>query len=93
MLYDELRVEHVVLEGVHLPADVEAVGHEGVPVVQMVELRGNPVLVLERLAEQELGSEQELVVVAAEVLDVVLYDDLDRLPCNCGQMEMWSCLL
>jgi len=79
VLNDDLRVEHVVLEGVLVSADVDGGGHERVPVVQVVELGGDPVLVLEGLPEEELRPEEELVVVAAEVLHVVFDHDLDRI--------------
>lgn len=59
--------------------NLEGVRHQGVPVVQGVELRCNAVLVLELLAEQQLGVKLELEVIAAQVLHVVLDHNLDGL--------------
>lgn len=49
------------------------------PVVQGVELGCDAVLVLEALVEQQLWVKLELEVIAAEVLHVVFYHNLDGL--------------
>ena len=73
------RVEDKLLVVVLLVFDEEAVGHQRVPVIQGVELGRDAVLILELLLEEELRVELELEVVTAQVLDVVLDDDLDGL--------------
>lgn len=72
-------VEDKLLVAVFLVLDVEAVGHQRVPVVQRVELGRDAVLVLETRLEQQLRVKLELEVVAAQVLDVVFYHNLDGL--------------
>lgn len=62
-----------------LVLDLKGVGHERMPVVQRVELRCNAVLVLETLAEEELGVKFKLEVVAAQVLNIVLNYNFDGL--------------
>lgn len=59
--------------------NVKCVRHQWVPVVQGVELGCNAVLVLEALVEQQLWVKLELEVIAAEVLHVVFYHNLDGL--------------
>lgn len=76
-----------LLVAVPLPADEEVVGHQRVPVVELVELHGDAVLVLELHPEDELGVELQPQVVPAEVLDVVLNDDLDGLPWEERRLE------
>lgn len=48
--------------------------------VELVELHGDPVAVLELGAEQQLGVELELQEIATQLLHVLLDDDLDGLP-------------
>lgn len=55
------------------------------PVVEMVELQGNAILVLELGAEQQLWVELELQEVATQLLHVLLDDNLDGLPWEQGQ--------
>lgn len=76
------RVEDELFVVVFFLLDVESIRHQRVPVVQGVELGCNAVLVLEALVEQQLGVELELEVVAAQVLHVVLDDNLDGLACR-----------
>ena len=71
MFDDELGVEDEVADVVHGAADVELVGHQRVPVVEVVELHVDAVLVLERLAEQHLGLEHQLEVVVTQMLHIV----------------------
>lgn len=64
---------------IDLVLDLKCVRHQRVPVVQCVELRCDAVLILELLAEEELGVKLKLEVVAAQVLNVVLNHDFDGL--------------
>lgn len=80
-------VEQELLVAVVLGAHLEGVRHERVPVVEMVELHGNAVLVLELDAEQQLRVELELQEVAAQLLHVLLDHDLDGLPWEQGQQS------
>lgn len=63
---------------IDLVLNLKGVRHQWVPVVQRVELRRDPVLILEPLAEEELRVELKLEVVATQVLDVFLNDDFNR---------------
>lgn len=49
------------------------------PVVKSVELRRDPVLVLETLIEEKFGIKLELKVVSAEMLHIIFNNDFDRL--------------
>lgn len=74
-----------LLVAVLLSLDDEGVGHQRVPVVELVELHRNAIPVLELLLEQQLRVELEVQEVPTEVLDVVLNDDLDGLPWAGGE--------
>lgn len=87
MVHQYGGVEQELLIAVVLGAHREGVGHERVPVVEMVELQGNAILVLELGAEQQLWVELELQEVAAQLLHVLLDDDLDGLPCEQSQQS------
>lgn len=87
MVHQYGGVEQELLIAVVLGAHREGVGHERVPVVEMVELQGDAVLVLELDAEQQLWVELELQEVAAQLLHVLLDDDLDGLPWEQGQQS------
>lgn len=77
-------VEQKLLVAVVLGAHPEEVGHERMPVVQLVELHGDAVAVLELGPEQQLWVELELQEVAAQLLHVLLYHNLDGLPWDEG---------
>lgn len=72
-------VEDKLLVAVFLLLDVKTVGHQRVPVVQGVEFGRDAVLVLETLLEQQLRVKLELEMIAAQVLDVVFYHNLNGL--------------
>lgn len=72
-------VEDKLLVAVFRLLDVKAVGHQRVPVVQRVEFGRDAVLVLEALLEQQLRVKLELEMIAAQVLDVVFYHNLNGL--------------
>lgn len=78
--HDGVVVEEL-LESVFLVMDLEGVGQKRVPVVESVEFGCNAVLVLKSLVEQQLRIELEFEVVAAQVLHIVLDNDLDCLSC------------
>lgn len=62
---------------IDLVLDLKHVRHQGVPVVQRVELRRDAVLILEALTKEQLGVKLKLKMVAAQVLNVVLNNDFD----------------
>lgn len=79
MIGEDGSVEDKLLVGVDLLLDVEVIGHEWVPVVECVKLRGNTILVLELLIEEQLRVKLELEVVATQVLHIVFDDNFDGL--------------
>lgn len=87
MVHQHGGVEQELLIAVVLGAHREGVGHERVPVVEMVELQGDAVLVLELDTEQQLWVKLELQEVAAQLLHVLLDDNLDGLPWEQGQQS------
>lgn len=62
-----------------VPADREAVGHQRVPVVELAELQGDAVAVLELRPEEQRGIELQLQQVTAQLLHVLLHYDVDGL--------------
>lgn len=68
-----------LLVAVDFTLDVEVIWHKRVPVVKGVKLRGDPVLVLKTLVEEELWIKFKLKVVAAQMLHILLNYDLDSL--------------
>lgn len=72
----ETRVRNVI------PIHMEAVRHQRVPVVQVAELEGDTIAVLEALAEEQRGIKLEFEQVAAQVLHVLFRDNLDDLTCR-----------
>lgn len=82
VLEDDFRVEHEVVHGVLLAADVESVGHERVPVIQVVKLGRDAVLILEAPVKEQLRAVGQLEVVVAEVLHVFLDHNLDGFSCE-----------
>lgn len=77
---DNRGVEDELFIGQFISVDEEAVGHHGVPVVELAELQSDPVAVLEVGVEKQAGIELQLQPVAAEVLHVLLYHYLYCLP-------------
>lgn len=77
-------VEQELLIAVLLGAHSEGVRHEWVPVVEVVELHGNAVAILEVDAEEQLRVKLQLQEVAAQLLHVLLNHDLDGLPWEGG---------
>lgn len=80
---EELRIRQLV------SVDVEGVGHQRVPVVELAEFQRDAVPVLEVGVEEHGGIELELQQVAAQVLHVLLYHNpyglawkLDRRQCS-----------
>lgn len=57
----------------------KAVWHQRVPVVEMAELQGDAVSVLETHVEEQGGVIGQLQMVATQVLHVLLYNDVDYL--------------
>lgn len=82
MLSHYSGVEDKLLITVIFLLNVESIRHQWVPVVQGVELGCNAVLVLEALVEEQLGVKLELEVISAQVLHVVLDNNLDGLSCR-----------
>lgn len=63
------------------------------PVIQVVELHGDAVAVLELGSEQQFRVKLELQEVATQLLHVLFNDDLDGFTCTeedgkCGQQNM-----
>lgn len=85
IVHEHGGVVEELLVAVLLSLDGEGVGHQRVPVVELVELHRNAIPVLELLLKQQLRVELEVQEVPAEVLDVVLNDDLDGLPWAGGE--------
>lgn len=83
VLEDGLGVEGHVHDAVVGVVDLDAVGDEWVPVVEVVELGMDAVVVLEVGAVGEVRLEGQAEVVLAEVLHVVLDGDLDDLAWWC----------
>lgn len=52
------------------------------PVIEVVELQGNAVAILELGSEQQLRVKLELQEIATQVLNVLLDDNLDGFPCR-----------
>lgn len=65
-------VEEELLVRQLVSVDEEAVGHQGVPVVQLTELQSDAVPVLEAGVEQQGGIKLQLQQVPTEVLHVLL---------------------
>ena len=63
-----------------IPIDDEAVRHHWVPVVELAELQGDAVAVLERHIEEQGGIELQLQQVTAQMLHILFYYYLDDLP-------------
>lgn len=76
------RVEEKLLVIVGFVLDVKYIWHKRVPVVKGVELRCDPVLVLETFTEEKFRIKFELQVVAAQMLHVIFDYDFDRLACK-----------
>jgi len=76
-----------LLESVLLVVYLEGVRQQWVPVVERIELGCNAVLVLKSLVEQQLGIKLEFEVVAAQVLHIVLNNNLDCLSCWSGKQK------
>ncbi len=72
-------VEEKLLIIVDFILDVKFIRHKGVPVVKSVELRRDPVLVLETLVEEKFRIKLELKVVSTEMLHIIFNDNFDRL--------------
>ncbi len=64
---EELRVEQFI------SVYEEAVGHQGVPVVELAELQRDTVTVLELGVKQQGGIKLQLQLVSTEVLHILLY--------------------
>lgn len=67
------------------PLDDEGVGHQPMPVIELVELHRDAIPVLELRPKQQLGVKLEAEEVPTEVLDVVFNDDLNGLPWAGGE--------
>lgn len=84
IVHEHGGVEQELLVAVVLGAHLEGVGHERVPVVELVELHGDTVAILELGAEQQLGVKLQPQEVAAQLLHVFLNHNLDGLPWEGG---------
>lgn len=82
MLEDRLGVEGHVHDAVVSAVDLNAVGDQRVPVVEVVELGVDAVVVLEVGAVGEVRLEGQAEVILAQVLHIVLNGDLDDLADN-----------
>lgn len=80
VVHEHGGVVEELLVAVLLSLDDEGVGHQPVPVIELVELHGDAILVLELRPKQELGVELEAQVVPTEVLDIIFNNDLNGLP-------------
>lgn len=81
MLQQDGVVVEKLLIVVLLVVNLKGIGQEWMPVIECVELRGDPVLVLELLAEKQLRVELEFEVIATQVLHVVFNHNLNGLSC------------
>lgn len=77
---DNRGVEDELFVGQFVSVDKKAVGHHGVPVVELAELQSDPVAILEVGVKKQGGIELQLQPVSAEVLHVLLYHYLYCLP-------------
>lgn len=84
IVHEHGGVEQELLVAVLLGAHLEGVGHERVPVVELVELHGDAVAVLELGAEQQFRVKLQPQEVAAQLLHVLLNHNLDGLPWEGG---------
>lgn len=75
-------VKEKLLVIVDFVLDVKFIRHKGVPVVKGVELRGDPVLVLETVVEEKFRVKLELKIVSTKVLDIIFNHNFDRLTCK-----------
>lgn len=80
VVHEHGGVVEELLVAVLLPLDDEGVGHQPVPVIELVELHRDAIPVLELGPKQQLGVELEAQVVPTEVLDVVFNNYLNGLP-------------
>lgn len=68
----------------------EAVRHQWVPVVEVVELQSDAVAVLEKLIKKQRGIELQLKQVATQLLHVVFYYDVDYLAWKTKQVSSFD---
>ena len=85
VVHEHGGVVEELLVAVLFPLDDEGVGHQPVPVIELIELHCDAIPVLELRPKQQLGVELEAQVVPAEVLDIVFNDDLNGLPWAGGE--------
>ena len=72
MFKDWLSCVHAVLNAVDSSIHVECLGHEGVPVVEMVEFDIDPTVVVESFTKEYLRIVKEFKVVVGQVLHIVI---------------------
>ena len=78
MFKDWLGCVHTIINAVDSSINIECLGHEWVPVVEMVEFNIDPVVILEGFIEKHLGLVKEQKVVVGQVLDVVFNSKFER---------------
>lgn len=79
-MHEERCVVKKLRVGDVISVDEKAVGHQRVPVVEVAELHGDTVAVLETLIEEQGGIELQLQQVTAQLLHVLFNDNVDDLP-------------
>lgn len=85
VVHEHGGVVEELLVAVLLPLDDEGVGHQPVPVIELVELHRDAIPILELCPKQQLGVELEAEEVPAEVLDIIFNDNLNGLPWAGGE--------
>ena len=71
MLKNGLNVEHQLLHGVGRVGHSQGIGHERMPMIEMIEFHVNAIVVLEIGAFQQTRFVLQLELVAAQVMQVV----------------------
>lgn len=85
VVHEHGGVVEELLIAVLLPLDDEGVGHQPMPVIELVELHRDAIPVLELCPKQQFGVELEAEEVPAEVLDIIFNDNLNGLPWAGGE--------
>ena len=90
MLHWNLGVKQKLFDVVHCSTDVEIVWHQRVPMVQVVEFHWDSVWILEWFSEHQLWFEEQFEIVIAQMLNVILNNNLDCFTCKKTMRREWT---